>query len=152
MLDIVFFLVLFILMEFIAWWLHRYVMHGPLWFLHEDHHNLTGKSYQKNDFFSIFFAIPSATLIYLGVHLKVPGALGAGLGIFFYGLCYGVIHEIIIHRRLKWFRGRGWYLYALILAHREHHNSYKKEDGVNFGMLWVNRRYFQRARQSQFSK
>ena len=24
--------------EFTAWFNHKYIMHGPLWFLHKDHH------------------------------------------------------------------------------------------------------------------
>ena len=50
----------FIGMEFIAWAAHKYVMHGFLWYLHEDHHVLTGKPLQKNDSFALIFAIPSA--------------------------------------------------------------------------------------------
>ena len=28
----------FVLMEMITWLTHKYVMHGFLWYLHEDHH------------------------------------------------------------------------------------------------------------------
>ena len=28
----------FVFMEFVAWATHKYVMHGFLWYLHEDHH------------------------------------------------------------------------------------------------------------------
>ena len=28
----------FIFMEFVAWFTHKYVMHGLLWILHRDHH------------------------------------------------------------------------------------------------------------------
>ena len=28
----------FIFMEFVAWSVHKYVMHGFLWSLHKDHH------------------------------------------------------------------------------------------------------------------
>ncbi|PIE48407.1 MAG: beta-carotene hydroxylase [Flavobacteriales bacterium] len=31
-------LVTFVLMEGVTWLTHRYVMHGFLWYLHEDHH------------------------------------------------------------------------------------------------------------------
>lgn len=32
-------LVTFILMEGATWIIHKYVMHGFLWFLHRDHHD-----------------------------------------------------------------------------------------------------------------
>ena len=32
------FLLSFCFMEFMAWFAHKYLMHGVLWFLHEDHH------------------------------------------------------------------------------------------------------------------
>ncbi len=28
----------FSIMEFMAWFTHKYIMHGFLWYLHEDHH------------------------------------------------------------------------------------------------------------------
>ena len=41
----------FSIMEFMAWFTHKYIMHGLLWNLHEDHHQPTGKLFQKNDLF-----------------------------------------------------------------------------------------------------
>lgn len=32
------FLATFFFMEFMAWFSHKYIMHGFLWVLHEDHH------------------------------------------------------------------------------------------------------------------
>ena len=29
----------FLFMEFMAWFSHKYIMHGFLWSLHKDHHN-----------------------------------------------------------------------------------------------------------------
>ncbi|MEZ4872708.1 MAG: hypothetical protein R2827_10835 [Bdellovibrionales bacterium] len=54
------FIITFLAMEFAAWWLHKYVMHGFLWNLHEDHHvPPKGRKWQYNDMFAIFFAFPS---------------------------------------------------------------------------------------------
>ena len=45
----------FLLMEPIAWFIHKYLMHGPLWFIHQDHHNIDPqKKFQLNDFFAFF--------------------------------------------------------------------------------------------------
>ena len=61
----------FIGMEFIALASHKYVMHGFLWYLHEDHHVLTGKPLQKNDSFALIFAIPSALGFILEVYIII---------------------------------------------------------------------------------
>ena len=37
----------FLFMEFAAWATHKYVMHGFLWYLHEDHHVPSDKQFQK---------------------------------------------------------------------------------------------------------
>ncbi|MES2862928.1 MAG: beta-carotene hydroxylase, partial [Bacteroidota bacterium] len=37
-LYIVVFILTFFMMEFMAWFTHKYVMHGFLWNLHADHH------------------------------------------------------------------------------------------------------------------
>jgi len=136
----------FVLMEFIAWALHKYVMHGPLWSLHEDHHVNTGKWYQKNDLFVFVFAVPSILFIFLGHQAGLKNLAGVGYGVMIYGILYGIVHEVIIHRRWHFFRGRGWYFRALIMAHRDHHKLTTKEGATNFGMLWVAPRYFHLAR------
>ena len=39
-------------MEGVAWFTHKYVMHGFLWVLHKDHHDRSNHSpFEKNDFF-----------------------------------------------------------------------------------------------------
>ena len=61
----------FILMEGAAWSAHKYLMHGFLWKVHEDHHKPTGHVFQKNDLFFLIFAIPSWLCIMLGVIYEV---------------------------------------------------------------------------------
>ena len=86
----------FVGMEFIAWAAHKYVMHGFLWFLHEDHHVLTGKPLQKNDSFALIFAIPSALGFILGSLYNNNILFYTGLGILFYGIAYLFVHDIFI--------------------------------------------------------
>ena len=53
----VFFLTFFI-MEFMAWFSHKYIMHGFLWSLHKDHHHKDHNSwFERNDLFFIFYAV-----------------------------------------------------------------------------------------------
>ena len=57
----------FFFMEFVAWYVHKYIMHGFLWNLHKDHHVVDKtKFFQKNDYFFLIFAIPSILLIFFG--------------------------------------------------------------------------------------
>ena len=45
-------------MEFIAWATHKYIMHGFLWKLHKDHHQVNkDKIFEKNDAFFLIFKI-----------------------------------------------------------------------------------------------
>ena len=51
-------IVTFIFMEFIAWFSHKYIMHGFLWSWHKDHHIKNHKSwFERNDLFFLFYAL-----------------------------------------------------------------------------------------------
>ena len=55
-------------MEAITWLTHKYVMHGFLWFLHEDHHQPNYTSwFEKNDLFFVIFAIPRPAFFLIGI-------------------------------------------------------------------------------------
>lgn len=137
------FLFTFVWMEWAAWALHKYVMHGFLWVLHEDHHveNKTRK-WQYNDFFAFFFAVPSFLLILFGTYWLSFTYAAVGYGILAYGIVYFTVHEVIIHRRLKFMKATNWYTKALVVAHTHHHLVETKEGAYNFGMLIVPLRYF----------
>lgn len=136
--------VTFLLMEMVTWLTHKYVMHGFLWYLHKDHHQPKYQHiFEKNDTFFVIFAIPSITLFYLGVTPNLNYLFFIGLGIFFYGLAYFFIHDILIHQRIKWFkRTNVGYFKGLRKAHKIHHKYLDKEDGECFGMLLVPKKYF----------
>ena len=97
--------VTFLLMEAVAWLSHKYLMHGVLWFFHEDHHqhNTNIKPFERNDFFFLLFAAPGVSLIFYGVE-TFSTSFWIGLGIAIYGTAYFLIHDVFIHRRLKWLR------------------------------------------------
>ena len=47
----------FLITEFTAWFNHKYIMHGPLWVLHKDHHKKDHDSwFERNDLFFFFYA------------------------------------------------------------------------------------------------
>ena len=88
---ILIFLATFSFMEFMAWFTHKYIMHGFLWYLHEDHHVVNHeKILQKNDYFFLIFAIPSITFIFMG-HENLTMVFFIGIGIACYGLAYFLI-------------------------------------------------------------
>ena len=134
----------FLLMEGVTWLTHRFVMHGFLWYLHEDHHRKGPGFFEKNDWFFVIFAIPCMAMIAVGT--LVPGWwwLGAiGFGVMLYGAAYFLVHEIIIHQRFKYFtRSNNKYIKAIRWAHKLHHKHLGKEHGESFGMLLVHRRYW----------
>ncbi len=140
----------FVLMEGITWLTHKYVMHGFLWYLHEDHHQPKGFVLEKNDAFFLIFAIPSWLSIMLGLQKGNYYAAAIGFGIALYGFAYFIVHEIIIHQRLKWFsRSNNKYIKAIRWAHKMHHKHLQKERGESFGMLIVAKKYWDKVRRDE---
>ncbi|MCR9290444.1 sterol desaturase family protein [Saprospiraceae bacterium] len=138
----------FLFMEGVAWFTHKYIMHGLFWHFHEDHHTHDNEGFfEKNDFFFLIFAIPGITLTFFGgqVGYSAPW-FWMGLGITLYGFAYFMVHDIFIHQRFKIFtRAQHPYLRAIRRAHKVHHKKRGKEDGECFGMLWVPFRYLKEA-------
>ena len=145
--KILFILVLiltFIFMEFMAWFSHKYIMHGFLWVLHKDHHKKDHNSwFERNDLFFIFYAVVSFINVYAWGEHSFWAGLPIGIGIFIYGLSYFMVHDIFIHQRFKIFRNsNSRYARGLRRAHKIHHKNLNKDGGECFGMLWVPMKYF----------
>lgn len=133
----------FFAMEGITWLTHRYVMHGFLWYLHEDHHRPRKKTFEKNDSFFLIFAIPSWLCIMLGLRNGYYWVAAIGFGIALYGLAYFLVHDVIIHQRFKWFsRSNNRYIRTIRWAHKMHHKHLDRHEGESFGMLLVARKYW----------
>ena len=140
----------FVTMEMVTWLTHKYVMHGFLLVLHEDHHQPGYEGiFEKNDLFFIIFATPSILLFYFGINPQLNYLFFIGLGIFLYGSAYFLVHDVLIHQRLKWLRRfSNPYFSALRKGHKVHHKHLGKEDGEVFGMLFVPFKYFKEHKQS----
>lgn len=134
----------FCIMEVVTWLTHKYVMHGFLWYFHRDHHQPGyPHPFEKNDFFFVIFAMPSILLFHFGLVNGIDYRFFIGLGIFLYGLCYFLVHDVLIHQRFKWFKKtKNPYLIGLRKAHKRHHKHLGKEEGECFGMLFVPKQYF----------
>ena len=140
-------LLTFFLMEGVAWLTHKYVMHKWLWYLHEDHHKKQPGFFEKNDAFFLIFAIPSFLSILLGTMYEVYWVVCIGAGIALYGMAYFIVHDIIIHQRFKLFtRTNNPFIRTVRWAHKMHHKHLDKEDGESFGMLIVNKKYWQKVK------
>jgi len=134
----------FITMEGVAWFTHKFVMHGLLWVLHKDHHQKKPHFFEKNDAFFLIFALPSILLFFLGAKEDFNWMFYIGLGILLYGLAYFMIHDVVIHQRFKWFsRSDNRYIKIIKRAHKMHHKHLGKEHGESFGMLFAASKYWQ---------
>ena len=132
-------------MEGVAWFTHKYIMHGILWYFHKDHHTRDNKGFfEKNDFFFLIFAIPGSIFIMYGIEVGLENLpFWIGLGITIYGAAYFFVHDLFIHQRIKVLRKtRNRYLLGIRKGHKRHHKEMAKENGECFGMLLVPLKYF----------
>lgn len=136
-LGIPLFLLTVIGMEGFAYIAHRWVMHGPGWFLHESHHRHREGNWELNDLYAVIFAVPSIVLLLGGMRLGWwPGCSWIGAGIAAYGAIYFGFHDIIVHKRIATrYLPRSAYMKRIIQAHRLHHVVETKRGTVSFGFL-----------------
>lgn len=133
----------FLFWEFVAWFTHKYIMHGVLWTWHKSHHTVHDHKLERNDLFAIVFSIPSIGIFYYFSLVQYnPYMLSVGLGIFFYGAFYFIFHDIIVHQRIKWRpQKKSTYLQRMINAHYIHHGKHSKEGCEAFGFLYAPKKY-----------
>jgi len=124
-------------MEVFAWFIHKYVMHGPGWGWHESHHTETEGLFEKNDLYAVVFSFIAATLFIIS-SMGISWLWYVALGLTIYGILYGVVHDGLVHRRLPFPRkARGKYMKRLVQAHRLHHAAHTKDGCVSFGFIWA---------------
>lgn len=133
----------FLMWEFVAWFTHKFVMHGFLWSWHKSHHTVHSDILERNDLFAVVFSIPSIGLFYYySVVTYNPYMLAVAFGIFLYGLFYFVFHDIIVHQRIRWrtaYKNR--YLQRMIHAHYVHHSKHTRTGCEAFGFLIASKKY-----------
>jgi beta-carotene 3-hydroxylase len=128
-------------MELFAYAAHRWIMHGPGWFLHASHHRPRTGNWELNDLYAAIFAVPSFVLLLGGVQLGWwPGYAWIGAGIAAYGAIYAGFHDLIVHKRLRHrYVPRSTYMKRIVQAHRLHHAVHTKSGTVSFGFLYAPR-------------
>ena len=137
--GILLFLSTILAMEGVAYFAHRWVMHGPGWFLHASHHRERTGLFEYNDLYAVIFAVPSIVLLYGGVQADWGvWAVWVGAGIAGYGAIYFGFHDVIVHRRVSHrYVARSAYMKRIVQAHRLHHATEGKHGSVSFGFLWA---------------
>lgn len=140
-LGILLFLATIAAMEGVAYAAHRWVMHGPGWFLHESHHRPRTGRWELNDLYAVIFALPSILLLLGGVELSWGDwAVWTGAGIAAYGAIYFGFHDVIVHKRVGHrYLPKSDYMKRIVQAHRLHHAVKTKAGAVSYGFLWAPR-------------
>ncbi len=130
-------------MEGVAWFTHKYIMHGFMWRWHRSHHKVHQHPLERNDLFALVFSIPSIALIMIGYNLpEVYWLRFIGFGILGYGIFYFVFHDVIVHRRIKIpFTAKSKYMKRIMRAHYIHHEVHTKEGAEAFGFLYAPKKY-----------
>lgn len=145
-LNLLFLALGFIGMEIFSWFIHKYIMHGLLWKIHKTHHTKTKGFFELNDIFSFIFGSIAVILIILGLN-NLDYRFWIGTGISLYGFSYFILHDVLIHRRLKFLKKpANNYLDAISKAHRDHHKTRERDGSVSFGLLLVPKKYFRNSK------
>lgn len=129
----------FLGMEAVTYLVHRFVMHGALERLHLSHHRnaaaeFAAKSPESNDAFPLAFSVFAGTGFWAGFNVDGFGwLLPLVCGVTVYGVVYTLVHDGIIHGRIRSMRGLDYdWARRLENAHRSHHRT----NGEPYGMLF----------------
>ena len=126
-----------VLMEGIAWWTHKYIMHGWGWGWHKTHHEPHEGGLEVNDLYSVIFALCSIPLFIVGVFSWRP-ILWVAIGVVIYGILYFIAHDGLVHQRWPFrYVPRKGYLKRLYQAHRLHHAVEGRKGAVSFGFIYA---------------
>jgi beta-carotene 3-hydroxylase len=125
-------------MEFYAYFMHRYVMHGFLWCWHKSHHEPRTGRFERNDLFAVVFSLPAIACIGVGAHAGSLTLIAIGLGITGYGAVYAVFHDGLVHQRFQTPINRhSAFWQPRVAAHYLHHAMHTKKNCISFGFMVV---------------
>lgn len=124
-------------MEFIAWWSHKYIMHGWGWGWHESHHLPHQGGFEKNDLYAVVGSVTAIFLFILSLLVWQP-LFWVATGVTIYGALYFLAHDGLVHHRGPFkFVPKSGYLKRVYQAHRLHHAVKGRDGCVSFGFLWA---------------
>ncbi|MBC8153121.1 MAG: sterol desaturase family protein [Bacteroidetes bacterium] len=141
--NIALILITLVSMEGVAWFTHKYIMHGFMWNWHHSHHNHHRGFLEVNDLFSVVFSVVATATIIIGMQVPALWFLAPiGIGVTIYGVFYFVFHDIIVHRRIKIkFSTKHRYLQRITRAHHVHHRVHEREGAEAFGFLYAPKKF-----------
>lgn len=129
----------FLGMEAVTYLVHRFVMHGALERIHLSHHRnaaaeFASRSPEPNDAFPLAFSVCALAGFWIGFNVAGFGWLLALMtGVTVYGIVYTLVHDGIIHGRIRALKRLDVALARrLETAHRSHHLN----NGEPYGMLF----------------
>lgn len=123
-------------MEIASYILHRWLFHGPLWFIHRSHHEPSNGSFEVNDVFSLGFAALAIYGIWVGYAEPLESWWFAmGVGVTAYGAAYFFIHDVITHGRYLKLSSKNWLVNLVKKAHHRHHNVTHKPGQEPYGLF-----------------
>jgi beta-carotene 3-hydroxylase len=127
----------FVGMEVAAWAIHRWIMHGFGWGWHESHHRPRTGPFERNDRYVVTFSLIAMSLFALA-HFGVGWAFPVAWGITAYGIAYFLMHDVLVHHRIRIpFHPTTGYLGRLVAAHHLHHAVNTRDGAVSFGFLYA---------------
>ena len=129
----------FFLMEGVAWWTHRYIMHGSLgWVWHRSHHEPREGMFEVNDLYGVLGAVLGTGLFVIAMVLQSWPIQAVATGVTLYGIAYAFVHDGLVHQRwpFNWVPRNG-YARRLIQAHKLHHAVQTREGAVSFGFVFA---------------
>ncbi len=124
----------FVGLEIMSIFMHKFLFHGPLWFIHKSHHEKRTGIFEKNDLFSLFFTLVGLGLIFWG-QVHSPFIWGMGLGVSLYGTIYFVIHDLMSHRRFYPLKTKMAWINFFVFDHRKHHQRVDQEGQGPWGLF-----------------
>jgi beta-carotene 3-hydroxylase len=124
-------------MEWVAAWSHRHIMHGWGWGWHRSHHEAHSSGLERNDLYALVFAAISVMLFAIGTYYWPVWWIACGMTL--YGVLYFLVHDSLVHRRwgLRIPVPRHGYLRRIYQAHRLHHAVRGREGCVSFGFIYA---------------
>lgn len=129
----------FLFMEGVAWWTHRYIMHGPLgWDWHRDHHEPHDNAFEKNDLYGVVGSVIGVSLFVTAWATGLWWVYAIASGVTLYGAVYAFVHDGLVHQRwpFHWMPKNG-YARRLVQAHKLHHALQTREGAVSFGFVFA---------------
>jgi beta-carotene 3-hydroxylase len=91
----------FIAMEGVSYATHRWVMHGFGMRWHRSHHLPPKGRLERNDAFPLLFSLIGLGMFRVAFLTATTWLFWLGSGVAAYGLCYMLVHDVYIHRRLR---------------------------------------------------